>query len=177
MNINKPKVTYAPIHSVKSREVTAADLPRVIEDAVKMHQMCLSSHGVHEGAYAIAHSQLTDNDPLCFFVDFVGRIIINPKITNHTKVTVPREEGCMSFPEFYKVEVQRWNKVEVEYKSFPRHLKESELSWDELETYKDNVGGVDAQVFQHEIDHMNAKYIFMHAPPKKYEEAKAPDTV
>ena len=162
MEIKKPTIVYAPIHRNVSREVLNSDLPRVYEDAKKMAEMCRTEHGFYKEAYAIAHSQLTDEDPLRFFVDIQGRVFINPEIIRHTRHTVPRLEGCMSFPQTMNTVVQRWTKLDVKYLAFPQSvgLMEEAPGWPELTTHTDSVKGVAAQIVQHEIDHMNAKYIF-----------------
>lgn len=77
------------------------------------------------------------------------KAIINPRITRISKVTAAKKrrspsvmEGCLSLPNFYTPLV-RANDIEIEY------LNEDGKRI--LETFK----GLDAQIVQHEIDHLD----------------------
>ena len=142
-------------HTVKSREVTEKDLERVIEDGAKMYEAVDKQVGVFRGGLALAHSQITDEDPLCFFVTVEGECIVNPKIVNHTKVPCRKEEGCLTFhtAEYGIKTVERYHKCDVEY-----YLVEEDGSLSEK--IKEKCSGKRAQIFQHEINHFNGKYIW-----------------
>lgn len=139
-------------HSKTSREVTDADVPKLDALALVMHALCLTPHGCHDGGYAVAHSQIDDQDPMRFFVTKELEVIVNPRVTGSTKVPCQKREGCLTFPDRQGTVVPRFNKLTVEYWKF----KEGRLEGPITEDLK----GLRAQIFQHEIDHMNAKYIF-----------------
>lgn len=144
---------YVKPHRKVSREVTPEDINKVITDAYIMYNLCYTQHGYHRGAHAIAHAQINNTDPLRFFVTSDKRIILNPVITNKTKVEVFDYEGCLSFPESAPVKVGRSNKITVSF---------DEIDSTGAQTFKENVqlSGKEAKVYQHEIDHMNGKYIY-----------------
>lgn len=132
-------------HDKKSREVTDTDIDRVIEDAQKMFKLCVN------GCIALAHSQIEDKDPLRFFVT-PDKIFINPVITRSTKAFVKSEEGCRTFSGKEPVQIDRHYRIEFEFQVIDMHR----LS----EIQKAKVKGLSAFVVQHEIDHMDAKYIY-----------------
>lgn len=140
-------------HKINSRDVTEADLPRVIEDSHIMYQICYAKCGLYMGAIAVAHPQITKDDPLRFFVTYDQRIIINPVIVNHTQVTVDSREGCVSFMTNPEKVVPRYNKITVEYQT---------LNPDGTLSEKITAGfnGRDSKMFQHETDHLDSKYIY-----------------
>lgn len=88
-------------------------------------------------------------------------IVVNPKIISHEGKLVPLNEGCLSFPGIF-MKVARWPQVTVEY--------ETVLGWgssDGKRTYQfktETYEGFWAQVFQHEIDHLDGK-LFVDALP------------
>ena len=136
-----------PPHHNKSREVTNADMFRIIEDCASMQAI------VGGECIALAHAQIEDKDPLRFFVTKNGEVIINPKITRHVNYTVDSLEGCMTFPENKKgVTVQRWRKIDVEFQT----IINGELS----EILTEQFVGLQSFMFQHEIDHFDGKYCY-----------------
>ena len=149
-------------HKIMSRDVNFGDIKRVVDDAKKMYELIGTKIGNYEGFYAIAHCQVTREDPLRFFLanpqyDIFNKlpeaIIVNAKIVNHTKQIIMKEEGCLSYATLHPVQVERWNKCDVEYQVI---TEEGNIS----EVYKETLSSTLAQVFQHEIDHFNAKYIY-----------------
>lgn len=147
---------YVLPHKKISRPVTEADMVRVLQEAEIMQELCEKKHGVHRGAYAIAHPQINDSDPLRFFVfrtDLSPRntIICNPAIVHSSFLEELKTEGCMSFPDEQPTAVARAHKVDVTYQVFAN----GELVH-KFATY----ANLKAQIFQHEIDHLNGKYIF-----------------
>lgn len=144
---------YVEPHKVRSREVVESDLPRVLEEAHVLFQLCYTYHGLHAGGFAVAHPQIDDKEPLRFFVTAEQEIVINPEITNHTSTKVDHKEGCLSFPGLYPIVVQRWNKCEVRYQTLTPEGKLSEFTNEPLT-------GRRARIFQHEIDHFDGKYIY-----------------
>lgn len=141
---------YKDPHNVKSREVTKDDTDRVKQEAEVLRKLCFMPVGIKRGGLAIAHQQITNKDPLRFFVTQTGNIIVNPVITRHTKYTIDSTEGCLTFPENEDTVVERYNKCEVEYEDI-----------DNLGVkIKEYLSGVKSKIFQHEIDHFECKYIY-----------------
>lgn len=141
--INGMSMELIPMHKIVSRAVAESDLPRVLSDAKEMVGLC---HGTRK-AYAVAHSQVTLEDPLRFFVKSDGSVVVNPNITCHSATGYVAAEGCMSLPEAGLFEVPRWDVMEVEYR---------DAGWKKIHR---KVRGVEAQIFHHEIDHMDGKYV------------------
>ena len=154
-------------HNTISRLVKPEDLPVVLKAADEMAKMLFKPAGMYKSFYAIAHPQIEKERPLRFFIlnaedasvpaGYKIVAVINPVILKHTNSTVDSEEGCATFNKLPKVTVQRWNKCEVEY---------SPLQFDKNKQpfigarVKVNLSGKAAKIFQHEIDHLNAKYIY-----------------
>lgn len=156
-------------HKKVSRLVTEDDLQRVYEDAERMHTLCNRPIGIYRRFYAIAHPQCVEEDPLRFFVlnnpfPEVGirtLVIINPVIIRHTNSTVESEEGCASFATMPANKVERYNKCEVEFSP----LEFSEIPGSGYKPFMGkrvtlNLSGKIAKIFQHEIQHLDAKYIY-----------------
>ncbi len=138
-------------HTKKSRLVKESEYDKVQKLALEMVEFCINGVGIHERGYAIAHMQVEDNDPMRFFVTLSGEIVINPIITRHTKTPTMKREGCLSYPEDRPVFVERFTKCDVEYISIYDGVVEKKT---------DSVRGLEAQIFQHEIDHMDGISIF-----------------
>jgi len=113
-------------HLKPAREVSSLqeDAKRIHEEGEGMVQLMQRHHGLYKRFYAIAHTQVTDLDPLRFFVlngndetfkEWKSIVIINPKVVSATKVPVPSEEGCMSFSHLPMKKVMRSNKITVQY--------------------------------------------------------------
>lgn len=71
-----------------------------------------------------------------------NRVLVNPKITWHSKSKNMDWEGCLSFTDG-RGEVPRWSAIKVEYTN------------EKGERIKEKHTGFIARVFQHEIDHLN----------------------
>lgn len=142
-----------PPHKTISRAVTPDDVTRVKADAAVMGAATKMPFGLYLGAFAIAHSQVTNEDPLCFFVTRDDEIICNPVITYKNRLKRPTEEGCMTFADQPKKITFRPYKITVEFQTI---TEEGMLSEKIVGIFK----GVDAQIFQHEIEHFEGKYIY-----------------
>lgn len=140
-------------HKKKSKKVTDKDLPKLLEDAHVMYNLCHTQIGPIPGSYAIHHAQIENKHPLNFFVTVDKEIVINPKIIRHTEVAVDRIEGSTSHPYNPPIKVKRFNKVEVEL---------SNLNNDGTigPVYIKKLSGIDAQIYQHLTDLGKAKYIY-----------------
>lgn len=150
---------YCLPHNNKSRWVTLADLPRGVADAKDMVAMCHLPRGKYSGIAALAHPQIDDKDPLRFFVLPNGMVVINPVITDHTKVPIFKTEGCMSFSDSDpKNMVSRYNKITVTYQTLVRKDEKSEPILSQPTT--EELNGGPAHVFQHELGHLNGVSIY-----------------
>jgi peptide deformylase len=100
-------------------------------------------------------------EPIRLFVYDLGiregetdkRIIINPTIVEQDG-EILEEEGCLSIPDYREV-VKRAARVML--KGFDRDGKEVELE----------AQGLEARLFQHELDHLNGVLMFDHLSPLK----------
>ena len=154
-----------PPHDKISRLVTERDVPRVVEAAKILHEICFAANGRYNGAYAMHHSQIEDKDPLQLFVTWDRKIIINPVITRHSNYFADSKEACMSFPMEDQVIVPRWQKIEVDYVTIMSDPgKEGEFKLSSVQQEK--LSGPESFVWQHEIDHGEGKLIY---PIKKEE--------
>ena len=153
-------------HETISRLVTTEDIPVVVKEADKIAELLFKPMGMYKSFFAIAHPQIEKDHPLRFFVlstidvdiecDKI-MVVINPIITKHTNGTVDSQEGCATFNKLPMVTVQRWNKCTAEYSLllFDKNKKPFISKRITL-----NLTGKLARIFQHETDHLNAKYIY-----------------
>lgn len=139
-----------PPHRNKSRECTLEDIPKIKELAPEMIKLCSTKRGLYKGAYALAHSQVEEKDPMRFFVTQEGNVFINPRIINHTHYLVDSEEACMSYADKEIITVQRYNKLVVSCDNVDPAKTATVLPLD----------GRLAKIFQHEIDHFDGRYIY-----------------
>ncbi len=153
---------YVEPHHTVSRFVVEEDLKRVIEDANVMHEMCMVGRGDYNSAYAIAHPQICNEDPLRFYVTSEGQVIINPVIIGHGQAAYQKREGCMSYPGEPMKPIFRYGQVTVEYQTLAikeedgKQVGEPYLSPKIKTTYKN----VDAEIVQHECAHLNGHDIY-----------------
>lgn len=153
---------YVAPHKKVSREVTDADIERVMKEGETMLILCSIPRGIYGNIAAIAHPQIDDVDPLRFFVLVNGMLIVNPQVLNHTNVPVFKTEGCLSFPEEpMKQLVPRYHKITVSYQTLIRKQSAEDVGEIVLSSPQIvDLKGAEAQVFCHEIDHLNAVYIY-----------------
>lgn len=154
--VNGPVDFFArivPPHHNKSRPVTEADLPKVMEEGKVLYNLCYTRCGRYNGAHAVHHSQIDDKDPMNFFITADREIIINPTMTRHTKALVDSKEGCVTFFDNPEKIVGRFHKIEVDFQTITKEDKLSEVFHVELT-------GKASKIFQHEIGHGNAEYIY-----------------
>ena len=144
---------YVAPHRKISRPVLETDMGRLAEEAHVLYNLCHTGIGVYQGGEAVAHQQIDDKDPLRFFVTKDKKIMINPVIVRHTRHTVDSVEGCLTFHEEAPIKVQRYNKITAEYYTMNSDGGIGKKITEEL-------GGFQAKVFQHEVDHLDCKYIF-----------------
>lgn len=153
-----------PIHNKVSKPVTSySQIKDQVEELKKFIKMD-NFGGLHRKAVALHHSQVSD-DPYNFFVihsEFLKEglvkydVIINPKINKERAVKVEGDrkhitEACMSFPYRKPVKMLRYFMVPVDYQTYGLFG---------LKAHEDNVTGILAQVFQHEIEHSKGRNIY-----------------
>lgn len=160
------KLKLIPPHKNISRLVKAEDLQRVYEDAEEIYKLLNLRRGRHNGYFAIAHPQCIEVDPLRFFVlnnqtetfaTWRSVVIINPVIARHTNQEIRKKEGCATFPNLPMTDVVRYHKCEVEYNELHFDKDNKPVLSPRL---KANLVGRIAEVFQHETDHLDGKYIY-----------------
>jgi peptide deformylase len=144
-------------HNKKSRDVKEADLERVLKDAQEMVDICFTGAGKYPSAYAVAHPQVNADDPLRFFVLASGVMVINPVMLRHTNSSVDSQEGCLSYGEEAQIIVKRYHKSEFEFLTIVKDENDKPL-FSEPQLVK--LSGHESFIFQHELDHLNAKYIY-----------------
>lgn len=138
-------------HRIVSRECTDADVARIACDAEAMGPL------FGPNTIALAHSQAEDKDPLRFFVmpeaGFgMPFVVINPRILRKSGYTVDSREGCATFPGRAYIVKQRCRIVTVQFQS----IIEGKLS----APAEERLTGLPAYMFQHELDHLDAKYCY-----------------
>lgn len=133
--------------------VTQENLQRVKQDAKEMIRLCFKRHGRHNKAFAIAHPQVSAK-PLAFFVTQIGNVYVNPTITERDGMVALRSEGCMTFPDRDNTIVPRHYMVKVKYQTV-ESVETGE--WHE-QTFRD----IQAQIMQHEIDHLNGIHVYLY---------------
>lgn len=145
---------YVNPHNKKAREVQPEDLERAMKVAPMMHALCGVPHGGKNGAYAVAHPQIDDQDPLQFWVTKKGHVLINAHVVDHTLYNNHlHAEGCMSYPDMPDVMVQRFYRGVVEAQS---------IGPDKIMTapFRVELKGLEFYIVQHEIDHFNGISIY-----------------
>jgi len=138
-------------HQIKSRKCTEADIDRIKKDAREMISLCHQKHGMYPGGEAVAHSQITNEDPLRFFVTKAGDIIINPRIINHGEAVANSPEGCLSMTHMPPRLMKRWKKCTVRFQV---------IDGSKFKDVEEEVSGHLANIFQHEIQHFFGKYVY-----------------
>tara|TARA_B100001769_G_C22018055_1_gene547114 strand:+ start:498 stop:1007 length:510 start_codon:yes stop_codon:yes gene_type:complete len=114
--------------------------------AKNMKQVMLKAPGVGLAANQIG---ILKQIVTIFFVDKeknkeIQYNLFNPKIISYSKETILMEEGCLSLPDQF-AEIERPENIVLEY------LDNNNKS------VKKKVGGVEARILQHEIDHLSGK--------------------
>lgn len=149
---------YCEPHTKKSRIVTDKDIERVMADGKDLTAMCNLPRGKYSGIAALAHPQIDDKDPLRFFILSNGMVIINPVIIDHTKAPVEKSECCMSFfDRDIKTNIPRYNKITVTYQTLEKGENDKVIL---SKPITEQLGGGQAHMFQHKMDHFECIYIY-----------------
>ncbi len=136
-------------HRKVSRPVTLADYDRVMEAEKAMREWMVAKYS----CVGLAHPQIDDEDPLAFFITLQEpfKVICNPKVVVYSSVKTQSKEGCMTFPDKEHIWHDRHVAITVEYEVFKGK---------KLVKKRKQINGFLAVVYQHEIDHLNAKYCY-----------------
>ncbi len=142
-------------HSVLRKKAKKVSREDIASEKVKkvIEKMKKALHSQEDGV-AIAAPQIGES--LCIFVisgkaiawykasekEFSDAIYINPEIVKSSKEKMEVEEGCLSVRPWYGL-VRRNKKVTLKYQNMKGEIKQEGGS------------GLMAQIFQHEIDHLN----------------------
>ena len=142
----------APILRKVSREVKASELSSEdFKDLIKKLKEALKQE---KDGYAVAAPQLGVSLRVFLISGTLirntkktdepqdDRVYINPKIVKRSKETEMLEEGCLSVRWWYGM-VERHKKVKIEALT------------EDGKAFQEGAGGVLAQAFQHEIDHLD----------------------
>lgn len=145
---------YVEPHRKIAREVTEEDIDRLSEEVKVCYKLCFINRGNYLGAKAIAHPQIDDKDPLRFFVTKNGELVVNPIILRQVKTIQIEKEGCLSFPDFPEKYIARSTKLTVQFDTIDFETKKIKG------TSSIEIKGIQARIFQHEIDHLSGKNIY-----------------
>ena len=148
-NLNIAQIGH-PILRKKSKKISINDIKtgRIQELINKMVDIMHNANGAGLAAnqiyepYSICVIELLNNPRYSHLEDIPLKVLINPKISIlNTEDTFNSYEGCLSVPNL-RGKVKRYNKIKVEY-------------YDRLgEFKKESLSGLEAIVYQHEIDHL-----------------------
>lgn len=140
------EITMVPVHRKASRKVEAKDMQKVLQIAEDMRAWMMQRHSCS----GLAHCQVDETDPMAFFIT-ENELIINPHIIWHSPGMIESKEGCMTYPDREWINHSRHKSIIIGYEIFKnkKFIKKDK-----------QVMGFDAIVYQHEIDHINAKYCY-----------------
>lgn len=127
-----------PILNKKAQNIKNPLAPEIQALVPEMLKTMRENNGM-----GLAAPQIGQSIRLCV-IEHLGKtyVLINPKITAHSKEKINTEEGCLSFPGKF-ISVTRFETVQV------RYLNEKG------EKCKIKAKDLLARAFQHEIDHLD----------------------
>ena len=134
-----------PLLRQKAENIDFVDTEE-IKIAERMKNIMLKAPGVGLAANQIG---ILKKIVTIFYVDQetkkeVSYNLFNPSIIHYSNKKIFMEEGCLSMPEQF-AEIERPEQITVEYLNEKNKL------------IKKEVGGVEARILQHEIDHLSGK--------------------
>ena len=132
-------VTYPnPILETKASKIKNPLAPEIQKLIKEMRQVMKENNGI-----GLAAPQIGKSLRLCLIeIEKKLFILINPKITSHSRETEIAEEGCLSFPGKF-LQIERAVSIQV------RYLNEKG------EKQKLKASGLLSRALQHEIDHLD----------------------
>ncbi len=142
---NRLRVKTKPVKKFSPR------LNQIIKDMIKLTKTFTDPEGV-----GLASTQIGLDEQ--FFVakmtDGTFKAFFNPKITKFSKAVKVYTEGCLSIPNYWG-EVTRHLWVDVQFQDLLGNLVTQRLS------------GLEAHIYQHELDHLNGKLFMDHILEQK----------
>ena len=120
-----------------------------IRIAKRMKEVMLKAPGVGLAANQIG---ILKKIVTIFFIDQETKKeteynLFNPEIIYYSKEKIVMEEGCLSIPDQF-AEIERSENITLQYLN------------DKNKLIKKDIGGVEARILQHEIDHLSGKLFF-----------------
>lgn len=151
----------------KKRSIFVRNFAQIEDEVRDLHEYLIKykcpSGNKEKIFYAIHHSQVSP-EPFNFFVvnpSILGApngqivVVINPKIISKDRDSRrSSREGCMSFPFRPDTQVYRYDKIKVEYQI-------PDPKGEKLLTKTEEVVGLMAHIFQHEIEHSQGRHIYL----------------
>ena len=161
-------------HYIKSKKVKSYNEIKSIVNEMKVFVDSEFTEGLFKTAYSLAHCEVS-TDPYAFFIinsDFIKKkvfkhqIMINPEIVNvpeKIKFKADKDEkendnnmeileACMQFPFRKPKRLNRPYRIKVKYQ-VPFMFGTLLTIWKEFE-------GLQSQIFQHNLEHIQSKNIF-----------------
>lgn len=148
-----------PVADISSEEIQTLikDMYAVLREREDSVAIAAPQLGISKRIFVVAPRVFSDPDAEKPAED--GLVCINPEITKESRKRDVLEEGCLSIPECFG--------------HVPRARKVTLRAYNERgETFTRGASGLLAQIFQHEIDHLNG-ILFT----DKAEETWKPDTI
>jgi len=141
------------LKTVCERVVRASDMGSLVEE---MKKTMLDAGGI-----GLAANQLGYNHRVIVVTTVNGPVgMINPEIISHLGNKVLGTEGCLSVPNVYE-SILRWPSVTVRY--------DTTSDLESIET----LTGLEAAIFQHELEHIDGKIFLDKLPPGKKDQIRA----
>ena len=145
---------FVPPHKKVSRPIVDKDYDFVMEEVKICNAACYVKRGKYPSAFAIAHPQINDKDPVRMFVFANGIYIMNPRVIRYSKTIHMDKEGCLSYSDRDRVNVFRYHKLTLDYDIFNPEKKLVKA------LYPIEATGQNARIVQHELDHLNGVTIY-----------------
>jgi peptide deformylase len=143
-----PLAHNKPCETIK--EITPELVQIIANMKARLEKPFAQKDGMAMG-YALAHPQVCEDRPLRLFVaregKLSGTVFINPEIV-WGEVEYPAQESCLSFPTMPPVIVRRYKKCLCRWFDIYGQEHKTEF-WD-----------VQAEIFQHEVEHLEGKNIY-----------------
>jgi peptide deformylase len=134
----RQKAEPVPIETLPNKEIDALlnDMKEALDQKPNGVALAAPQVGVSQQIFIVSERALSEEEhgaPLVY---------INPHITNRSKKTATLEEGCLS--------------VSAKYGKVPRAQQVTITAYDrEGKPFMRGASGLLAQIFQHEVDHLN----------------------
>lgn len=140
----KLPLIYYPTPSLQKTSIKIDDIKAVQKIVSDMVETMLSHNGIGLAAPQIGKNirlAIINKEADATLSDHL--VIINPKMFSASRELEESKEGCLSIPEVGELKIMRHRKIKVRY---------TDVSGQER---KLKATGLLAQVFQHEIDHLD----------------------